>query len=126
MLKNNKRQRGGENIFIEDLFYDNVSVQGLNMNGNKEYKKRFTAMCELEKYLSENLKGKYLKAFLKFGETWNFIIELTAVISTYTESSTFKSETETLITYDYEIVNLINEIRTENSNQRLLTHGEKL
>ena len=60
-------------IFIEELFYDNISVQGISLSGNKEYVKQIANLCEIEKYLKECLKGKYLKAFLKFNETWNFI-----------------------------------------------------
>ena len=65
--------KGGGNICIEELFYDNISVQGISLSGNKEYKKQIANLCEIEEYLGENLKGKYLKAFSKFGETWNFI-----------------------------------------------------
>ena len=35
--------------------------------------RQISAMCELEKYLNESLKGKYLKAFKKYSECWNFI-----------------------------------------------------
>lgn len=58
-------------IFIEELYYDNISVQGISLKGNQEYKKQLANLCEIEKYLEENLKGKYLRAFQKFGETWN-------------------------------------------------------
>ena len=48
------------------------------------------------------------------------VAELTMVISKYTESSTFKSETETSIDCDSEIVTLINKIRIENGIEPLI------
>ncbi len=58
-------------IFIEELYYDNISVQELSLKGDKEYRKQLATLCELEAYLNERLKGKYLTAFQRFGEAWN-------------------------------------------------------
>ena len=56
-------------IFIEELYYDNISVQGLSLKGDKAYHKQIANLCEIEAYL----KGKYLKAFQKFGDAWNAV-----------------------------------------------------
>ena len=58
---------------LDDLYYDNISVQNLRMPKNTEYKKRMVTMCETEKYLSEHLKGRFKSEFERFGEAWNFI-----------------------------------------------------
>ncbi len=44
------------------------------MNGNKEYKKQIANMCEIEEYLNERLKDKYLQVFKKYCEVWNYKI----------------------------------------------------
>ena len=58
-------------IFIDELFYDNISIQGISLKGNAEYRKQLKVLTECESYLNENLKGKHLKAFKQFGEAWN-------------------------------------------------------
>lgn len=58
---------------VEEMYYDNISVQNMNFKKNTKYKKHMVALSETEKYLSEHLKGKFADAFLTFGETWNFI-----------------------------------------------------
>ncbi len=60
-------------IFIEELYYDNISVQELSLKGNNEYKKQLAMLCEAEAYLNERLTGKYLKAFKQFSELWNAV-----------------------------------------------------
>ena len=60
-------------IFIDALYYDNISVQDLSLKGNKEYCKQLAMLCEAEAYLNERLTGKFLKAFKQFSELWHAV-----------------------------------------------------
>lgn len=58
---------------IEEMYYDNLSVQNYFMAKNKSYKKQMQVLTDSEKYLEENLSDKELMNFRKFSESWNFV-----------------------------------------------------
>ncbi len=58
---------------IDELFYDNISVQNLTMSNNKEFKKQMQVLCDCEKNLVKNLTGKNAENFRKFSESWNYV-----------------------------------------------------
>lgn len=58
---------------IDELFYDNISVQNLCMSNNKEFKKQMQILSDCEKNLIKNLSGKNSDNFRKFSESWSYI-----------------------------------------------------
>lgn len=58
---------------IEELYYDNLSVQNYFMAKNKSYKKQMQILCDAEKHLEESLSDENLLNFRKFSESWNFV-----------------------------------------------------
>ena len=58
---------------IEEMYYDNLSVQNYFMAKNKSYKKQMQVLTDSEKYLEENLTDEELLNFRKFSESWNFV-----------------------------------------------------
>ncbi len=58
---------------IDELFYDNISVQNISMSNNKEFKKQMQILSDCEKNLIKNLSGKNSDNFRKFSESWSYV-----------------------------------------------------
>lgn len=58
---------------IEELYYDNVSVQNAFLVKNRDLKKRMQVLTESENYLFDNLRDENLVNFKRFSEAWNFV-----------------------------------------------------
>lgn len=58
---------------IEELYYDNVSVQNAFLVKNRDLKKRMQILSDSEKYLLENLRDENLVNFKRFSEAWSFV-----------------------------------------------------
>jgi hypothetical protein len=68
-----KQNGGGENIFIDNLYYGNIDAQSSELTDSKLFRKKMEMLAEREKELLDNLKGKELDCFEKYSEAWLYI-----------------------------------------------------
>ena len=70
---NNTRLEVKTISILDELYYDNISIQNLNFQKSTEYKKQMITLSETEKYLSQHLKGRFKSEFKDFDSAWNYI-----------------------------------------------------
>lgn len=58
---------------IEELYYDNVSVQNAFLVKNKDLKKRMQVLTESKNYLFDNFRDENLVNFKRFSAAWSFV-----------------------------------------------------
>ncbi len=58
---------------IEEMYYDNISVQNAFVAKNRGLKKQMQVLSDTEKFLFENLTDENLLNFRKFSEAWSFV-----------------------------------------------------
>lgn len=73
MTKKTERMEVMTISIIEEMYYDNISVQNAFIVKNRGLKKQMQILSDSEKYLEENLSDEELMNFRKFSESWNFV-----------------------------------------------------
>lgn len=74
--------------FLEELYYGNITPNIKDFSHNKQYLKAMDVFIKNEKYLSEQLKGEKLSAFIKLINANDEICAVAAAVKAYIATDT--------------------------------------